>query len=552
LSVTDFANNDAFFALLSNLQSVFKEFKSHENIENEHIMDKLKTKLKAMAVYNSAVCNCHKDDEFTPLFDLVETGYLCINKDKPTSERISFGVRLRKALAHFTTRFVPHMKEEEEVFQPLLQEYFTQQELADLKLLVIKLHMQQRKKSDLNSQQNHAKRRESQELGGESQSDHQSINQLPDEILLKIFSKLSFGDKFKSAKACKRWNHLIYDKTCWTQLAFTTDWQAKNSSSSNNNSQITPNRSKFNLGYKDIEYIDESDEEEFDVDSSSAHARHMQAKDIRTFQFWVKYLLPKVGASILSLDLSSCKSLNNNLTRRILQLCPNLMRLDLSFTNIGDNTFRGVRLDKLEYLSCEGCEKLSDNAFRYILMAFSMIDSNSTMNESSSNAKCFGKPGKSHVEPSHKTSKNAKPNEINNLIKARINDECNVCANKSKLNSIEDIIPTESDTHTCNYDNEENQMSLKSINLSGCWSITDYGLSYIASRYNLQNLQYLNLSGCINMTSLGLHLFTEMSQLLDGENLYYCDNVTDGPLNATANGCSNLESANKFCCRSGQ
>ena len=68
-----------------------------------------------MAVYNSAVCNCHKDDEFTPLFNLVEMGYLFINKNKPSSERISFGVRLRKALNHFTNRFVPHMKEEEEV-----------------------------------------------------------------------------------------------------------------------------------------------------------------------------------------------------------------------------------------------------------------------------------------------------------------------------------------------------------------------------------------------------------------------------------------------------
>jgi F-box/leucine-rich repeat protein 5 len=68
-----------------------------------------------MAIYNSAVCNCHKDDEFTPLFDLVNRGYLFVNKTKSISERISFGVKLRKALNEFTKRFVPHMKEEEEV-----------------------------------------------------------------------------------------------------------------------------------------------------------------------------------------------------------------------------------------------------------------------------------------------------------------------------------------------------------------------------------------------------------------------------------------------------
>lgn len=70
---------------------------------------------KSMAIYNSAVCNCHKDDEFTPLFDLVNSGYLFINKTNSVSERLNFGIRLRKALSSFTKRFVPHMKEEEEV-----------------------------------------------------------------------------------------------------------------------------------------------------------------------------------------------------------------------------------------------------------------------------------------------------------------------------------------------------------------------------------------------------------------------------------------------------
>lgn len=181
-----------------------------------------------MAVYNSAVCNCHKDDEFTPLFSLVEMGYTFINKNKPKSERISFGIRLRKALNQFTNRFVPHMKEEEEVFQPLLMEYFTQEELADLKTLVIKLHIQQRK-TNLNEQPNGEMKKESQEDtvlidGFMRENDMSSINQLPDEIILKIFSKLSFGDMFKSARVSKRWNHLIYDKNNWKKLTF-ADWQ---------------------------------------------------------------------------------------------------------------------------------------------------------------------------------------------------------------------------------------------------------------------------------------------------------------------------------------
>ena len=68
-----------------------------------------------MAIHNSAVCNCHKEDEFTPLFDLVDIGYMHVNKTRSTSERINFGMKLRKALSQFTNRFVPHMKEEEDV-----------------------------------------------------------------------------------------------------------------------------------------------------------------------------------------------------------------------------------------------------------------------------------------------------------------------------------------------------------------------------------------------------------------------------------------------------
>lgn len=75
-----------------------------------------------MAIYNSAVCNCHKEDEFTPLFNLVEMGYLYLNKTKSTSEKISFGIKLRRALGQFTKRFIPHMKEEEEVFR--LQRFY--------------------------------------------------------------------------------------------------------------------------------------------------------------------------------------------------------------------------------------------------------------------------------------------------------------------------------------------------------------------------------------------------------------------------------------------
>lgn len=200
-------------------------------------------------------------------------------------------------------------------------------------------------------------------------------------------------------------------------------------------------------------------------------------------------------------------------------------------------------MDKLEELNCEGCENLSDNAFKHLLMSnIAYKNNHKSKNESQ---QCKQNPTTcDSIENIERLRDNSELVTVNNS-----NDNREKCEQCTRLNNIEDLSIEEDKP-----DNDSNAAinSLKSINLSGCWSITDYGLSYIASKYDLRNLKYLNLSGCVNMTSLGMNLFVEMSSLLDGENLYYCDNITDGPLRNMANGCENLEQGRKFCCRSGQ
>jgi F-box/leucine-rich repeat protein 5 len=46
VDITDFTNNDELMRCLNTLYGVFKEFKSHEEIENECIMMRLKKKLR--------------------------------------------------------------------------------------------------------------------------------------------------------------------------------------------------------------------------------------------------------------------------------------------------------------------------------------------------------------------------------------------------------------------------------------------------------------------------------------------------------------------------
>ena len=247
---------------------------------------------QALAIHNSAVCNCHKDDEFTPLFRLVEQGFMHINKSRTASERLNFGVQLRKALKQFTKRFVPHMKEEEEVFQPLLMQHFSVEELIEMKNNVIKLHLQQRKivaqvcssvlmasrelaplaamshkkrhviESELDSEVKASTRaRTPGTLQGKSEQPI-PINQLPSELMLKIFSNLGQADLFKAAQVCKKWHALVYSPSNWSRLRF-KEWVQRThvDQCAEEEEDSFEKQCTANMAYKDIEYIDDSDEE---------------------------------------------------------------------------------------------------------------------------------------------------------------------------------------------------------------------------------------------------------------------------------------------------
>jgi hypothetical protein len=88
---------------------------AHEEIENHFVMKKLKIKLKEHLTRDSTelICNCHKVDRFTPLMSLFRDGYAFIRRGN--ADRMSYGVKLHKAMVHFYDDFVPHMHEEENV-----------------------------------------------------------------------------------------------------------------------------------------------------------------------------------------------------------------------------------------------------------------------------------------------------------------------------------------------------------------------------------------------------------------------------------------------------
>ncbi|KAK8723607.1 hypothetical protein OTU49_011461 [Cherax quadricarinatus] len=138
MQCVDFRDGSEVISLLQDLTNTLYEFKSHESIENIFIMDQLKNRLKQRKIINAAICDCHNDNRLADVVQLVRTGTQV--RERSIGERVSFGLKLQQAFEDFVRNFLPHMEEEEQVFQPLLVEYFDYDELKILKEVVLKEH----------------------------------------------------------------------------------------------------------------------------------------------------------------------------------------------------------------------------------------------------------------------------------------------------------------------------------------------------------------------------------------------------------------------------
>ncbi|XP_037092753.1 F-box/LRR-repeat protein 5-like [Pollicipes pollicipes] len=205
LSTTDFNNAAEMACFLSSLLETFKEFQQHEQIENHFIMDRLKRRLSALSVYNSAVCSCHQDNRLTEMLEMVQNGVA--GEHGSERERQLFRCQLRQKLDEFTDNFLPHMEEEEQIFQPLLIKYFDYDELRELKHDVLQNHHLS-EKADLP------------EKGAESAVPPPpvAVPRLPPELLTLIFAQLRPAERAACAAVCRRWHAACLAPSLWTSL----------------------------------------------------------------------------------------------------------------------------------------------------------------------------------------------------------------------------------------------------------------------------------------------------------------------------------------------
>ncbi|XP_071084243.1 F-box/LRR-repeat protein 5-like isoform X1 [Haliotis cracherodii] len=580
MTSTNFSDVVHLRTLLENLCNTFQEFRAHEHIENKYIMRKLKVKLRSLSITNKAVCNCHSDNQLSEMLRLVYAGYTWTSKT--ASERLNYGLQLRKALEDFTQQFLPHMEEEEEVFQPMLIKYFTYEELKEIKANVIKQHLAQHRSPD-----SHTEKCVEDALSSESSDEETevcvplvSVQSLPDEILLCVLSLLSPQDLARCAQVCQHWNKMALDSSLWSHF-YPVQWAQgvwsclPSTVGEDREGSVAHTPHSFIID-EDAD-VDESESVE-DEDNENKHYKQAY-KEWKMLTGMTSGLLQHVGDSITHCSLAHSKGLTNRLLQQLLMRCGKLQYLDLSYTPISDAAFKGLSegcCPQLRHLDLTGCVNITDislqrlsqamtcpacdtldiqhisntqvptgtlpySEMRKWLICDAMLDDFFEQTQKCSSDLCCGmekpktfEPSLSSVRVSQATLTHCSSTDIRQLVhQVRQHFVCN----KSQNSSVCDIC--------------ENSSGLQYLSLSGCYQITDAGLRALSEEKCVRALAFLDLSGCMDIRARGLSDIVGACQHLDHAQLFYCDNIADDPFAKSASGCQNLGCSSRYCCRFG-
>ncbi|KAM4707719.1 F-box/LRR-repeat protein 5 [Discoglossus pictus] len=382
LSKTNFSNNNDFRALLKSLYETFKEFKMHEQIENEYIIGLLQQR-------SQTVYNVHSDNKLSEMLVLFEKG---LKNVKNEHEQLNYAKQLKERLEAFTSDFLPHMREEEEVFQPMLMEYFTYDELKDIKKKVIAQHCSQKDPTEplkvlslLNQAEELQKvlkysvdEKADQET--KVQQPTTSISHLPPEVILKIFSYLNPQELCRCSQVNTKWAQLAKTGSLWKHL-YPVLWARGNwyngpptQLDTEPDEEWISRREDESRAYQEWDEdadIDESEETEEDSSSISVAQREKEL-----LHGLVHNILPYVGQSVKTLVLVYSSAASNKVIRQMLEFCPNLEYLDLTQTDISDSAFDGWCIgdsQSLRHVDLSGCDKITDYTLEKLSQALGVF-----------------------------------------------------------------------------------------------------------------------------------------------------------------------------------
>ncbi|KFP38853.1 F-box/LRR-repeat protein 5, partial [Chlamydotis macqueenii] len=382
LSKTNFSNNNDFRALLQSLYATFKEFKMHEQIENECIIGLLQQRSRT-------VYNVHSDNKLSEMLSLFEKG---LKNVKNEYEQLNYAKQLKERLEAFTRDFLPHMKEEEEVFQPMLMEYFTYEELKDIKKKVIAQHCSQKEAAEFRGLSKWNQAEDLQKVfkySVDEKADQETevtghttnITNLPPEVMLTIFSYLNPQELCQCSQVSTEWSQLAKTGSLWKHL-YPVRWARGDWYSGPAADLETEPDEEWVKNRKDESRAFQEWDEDADIDESEEAAEDSLAISIaqmekRLLHGLIHNVLPHVGSSVKTFVLAYSSAVSSKMVRQILELCPNLEYLDLTQTDISDSAFESWSsvgcCQNLRHLDLSGCEKITDVAIERISRALGII-----------------------------------------------------------------------------------------------------------------------------------------------------------------------------------
>lgn len=306
-----------------------------------------------------------------------------------------------------------------------------------------------------------------------------TIHCLFPEILALIFSYLDVRDKGRVVQVCKKWREAGYNRLVWRGVQARLQLRRSNP-------YLFPSLAK--RGIRKIRILSLKKSLSYVV-QNLPNIESLNLKGcFNVTDSGIGHAFTKCLPFLTVLDLSLCKQITDTSLGKIAEFLRSLELLDLAgccnITNTG-LLLCSWGLPKLRYLNLRSCRHISDAGILHLTGL-------------SNNSKGLGNKGLTTLclQDCQKITDNA----LRHISKGLVNLEC--------------------------------------LNLSFCGSITEAGLSHLAS---IRSLRELNLRSCEGVNDEGIAHLAVGGLNLVSLDVSFCDKITDNALNHISNGLHHLQ-----------
>jgi len=209
-----------------------------------------------------------------------------------------------------------------------------------------------------------------------------TIEDLPEELLVVIFSLLNPKALLACGAINHRWRKVAFSSVFWKAL-YPTQWARGQWSfdyipidlKADDDLLMSLSASSSMASSLSTSCESLSDREDNADENSNINALSDLSKDDKIFNGVGLHLLPRIGWSVSTMILSASKTLTDQHVQLILRQVPSVRSVNLAYTHISSDAFSGLNkynaLRKLEELVLSGCVRVGDGLFAHLAQCYS-------------------------------------------------------------------------------------------------------------------------------------------------------------------------------------